>query len=52
MSSSFSEETARATGTMRIDLELEELMIEIVKNLSFEGVKLEIMIQDCQCLSC
>jgi len=44
MSSSSSEEAVRATGTTKIDLELEELMIEIVKNLSFEEVKLEIVI--------
>jgi len=52
MSSSSSEEAARATGTTRIDLEFEELMIGIVKNLSFEGIKLEIVIRDCRCLSC
>jgi len=44
MSSSSSEEAARATGTTRIDLELKELMIEVVKNLSFEEMKLEIVI--------
>jgi len=52
MSSSSSEEAAKATDTTRIDLELEELMIEIVKNLSFEEMKLEIVIRDCRCLSC
>jgi len=52
MNSSSSEETVKTTGTTRIDLELEKLMIEIVKNLSFEEMKLEIVTRDCQCLSC
>jgi len=47
MSSSSSEETAKTTDMMKIDLELEELMIEIVKNLSFKEMKLKIVIQDC-----
>jgi len=52
MSSSSSEEAAKATGTTGIDLEPEELMIGAVKNLSFEEMKLEIVIRDCRCLSC
>ncbi len=52
MSSSPSEEAAEATGTTGIGLELEGLMIGIVKDLGFEGVKLEIVIRGCRCLSC
>jgi len=52
MNSPSSEEAAKATGTTGIDLEPEGLMIGAVKNLSFEGVKLEIVIRGCRCLSC